>query len=532
MSDRPVITEAEAAATIANPLWRLRNLYKIRDKAGRVIDFRPNWVQEQLLHAIHVERCRRILVLKSRKHGVSTLFELLLLDWAYFVQHVQASIIDLTAPNAQEKLKNIVRFAWENLDGDIREAPVRDNNTTLEWANGSNINAGKQARGGQNQILHISEWGPIAHEDPERSEEIKTGALPSADEGVILIESTFKGGKGGDFYELIKRCQETPASQRTAKDYRLFFFAWWQDERNTLEGDVKWIPEAVAKYLAELEAKIGRRLTDGQKLWYFKTKQEQGIFMGQEYPSTIEEALNAIVEGSIFGAIMSELRAAGRITVATRAPRSPCFACWDLGWNDSLSVWIFQMMGRDLVWLWHRTARHETMAQMYEEIERSQIPVMGHVLPHDGKNGNVVSGATSPKVALENAGAVNVIVLDQPRDEWTPIDNLRDYLARSWFEAKACEYGITALEAYHTKDESSNGVTSKNPVHDWSSHPCKAAIYGAMALEQGLLKPEMARQIQVAPRDPEGNVIVDLEQIRRRNRLGRSMLARSGTRRQ
>lgn len=532
MSDVAEISEDEFMATMGDPLWRLRNIYSITNKAGQVVPFVPNWVQEQLIDDLYVKGERRLLVLKSRKHGVSTLFVLIILDWCYFGANLQASIIDLTHGNASDKLTNIARFAWENLDHDIREKLVADSKKRLEFANGSSINAGMQARGGQNQLLHISEWGPIAHEDPERSVEIKTGALPSADEGIQLIESTFMGGKGGDFYALIKRTMETPAAQRTAKDFKFRFFAWFQDARNTLEGETAWISQAVIKYLADLEAKLGIMLTPGQKMWYFKTKQEQGIFMQREYPSTPEEAFNAPVEGAIYGEIISEIRTAGHIIKFERDRGAPVFALWDLGFNDSMTVWLIQFVGRDVMWLFERTARHETMAIMMGELDRTEIPIAGHFLPHDGGHGNVVSGRVTPKVALEKAGGVNVVVVPRVQNIWTGINLFRDVLARSWFNVPACEYGISALEAYHTKDQTTDGVTSKDPVHDWSSHPSSAGRVLAEAMELGLVKTHMARQVIQAPRSPAGEVLVDLEYIRQRNPLRRSGLAKSGTRRQ
>lgn len=525
------VTEAEVAGTIADPVWRIRNLYKITDKKGHVVDFVPNFVQEQLIQDIYVDGSRRELVLKSRKHGVSTLFELMIVDWCYFGANIGAFILDLTHTHASNKLVNIARFAWDHFPEEIKEKLVTDSNKKLEFANGSVIGAGMSSRGTQVQILHISEWGPIAHKDPERSEEIKTGALPSADEGVQLIESTFMGGKGGDFYDLIKRTMETPEDQRTEKDFRFRFFPWFVDNRNTLEGDVAWIPKHVLTYLTAIEEKCGVKFTAGQRMWYFKTKQEQGIFMQREYPSTVEEAFNAPVEGAIFGQIISEIRAAGHIHPKITWDRgAPVWAVWDLGWNDSMTVWLVQIVGRDVVWLWERTARHETMAIMWGEVEASGITIAGNALPHDGKNGNVVSGPVSPKVALEKAGAPNVIVVPAISQLWDGINLLRDVLARSWFNSEKCEYGLSALEAYHTKEETTNGVTSQNPVHDWSSHPSSAARTFAEGMALGLINPQVAKKfLNNTPRAPDGSMIVDLETIRQRSR--RSGLAVSGTRR-
>lgn len=520
MSRLPIDLD-KARATLGNPLWRLNNLYSITDKQGRVIPFRPNHVQRVLLADLYERHERRLLVLKSRKHGVSTLFDLVLLDACFFGENLQASILDLTAPDAETKLKKIVRNGWEYLPRDIRTPLAIDNNGMLEFDNRSTINAGKGARGGQNQLLHISEWGPIAFQDPERSTEIKTGALPSADEGVQLIESTFMGGKGGDFYELIKRTQETPEAERTPKDFRFRFFAWFEDDRNVLDGDLAWLPREMVAYLDELEAALRIKLTPGQRLWYWKTSLEQGIFMRREYPSTVDEAFAAPVEGAIYGKIMSQLRSAGHITRCTGDPGCPCFATWDLGWDDSLSVWIAQMIGRDVVWVWHRTARHETMAEMQQAIDKSAIPVMANLLPHDASHGNVVTGRVTPAEALKAAGGLGVIVVPRTRNVWAGIDLTRNLLARSWFDAQACQYGIEALEAYH-KEEGKD-----DPVHDWSSHPSDAVRIAAEALEMGLLKPELAKRVINAPRAPNGDVLVDFDSRRTPLRRG-SMLAKSG----
>jgi len=514
-----------------DPLWRIRHIYRIKDKQGNVIPFRPNWVQAELLQDLYVRGHRRLVVLKSRKHGVSTLFELVIFDWCYFGEHLQASIVDLTHGNASDKLVNIVRFVWDHLSPEAKQALSPDSSTVIGFANGSAIHAGKNARGGQNQLLHVSEWGPIAHEDPERSTEIKTGALPSADEGIQLIESTFKGGKGGDFYDLIKRAQETPPEQRTNKDFVFRFFAWWQDSRNTLEGRVEWISKPVRKYLDELEAKLGVQFTDGQRVWYFKTKQEQGIFMAREYPSTVEEAFSAPVEGAIFGEIMSEIRAAGHMLPVISWDRSvPVFACWDIGWDDCTGVWLVQIIGRDVVWLAYDEQRHVNASQMFMQIEMRGIVIAGHLLPHDGRNHAPGSG-TSYEEELLKAGAVNIVIIERSVNPGSDINLMRDMLARSWFAIGACQRGIDAFESYHTKDKMAGGSISKEAVHDWSSHAVSAAIKFAQGVNAGMVKEALAKKVLYAPRGPGGEVLVDHDHITQRRARQMNMLAKSGSRR-
>ncbi len=121
----------------------------------------------------------------------------------------------------------------------------------------STIFAGRNARGGTNQLLHISEWGVIQADDPVRSEEILTGALPSAEHGVTIVETTWKGGRGGHLWRLIREAQEICDAERTSRDWRLFFFPWWTDPTYTESGGA--IEDETARYLAEREAELEDR---------------------------------------------------------------------------------------------------------------------------------------------------------------------------------------------------------------------------------------------------------------------------------
>ena len=68
----------------------------------------------------------------------------------------------------------------------------------------STMYAATHARGGSNSLLWISEWGCIQATDLRRSEEILTGAIPSAKNGTIVV-ATWRGGRGGHLWEIIKK---------------------------------------------------------------------------------------------------------------------------------------------------------------------------------------------------------------------------------------------------------------------------------------------------------------------------------------
>ena len=103
------------------------------------------------------------------------------------------------------------------------------------------------ARGDTFQVLMISEWGKIAFSDPIRSQEILTGAMPAAKRGLRFIETTWKGAKTGDLWEIMKRAMETKPEDLTDEDFHLFFFPWWGDPDYSLAGNVGQIGDDCAK---------------------------------------------------------------------------------------------------------------------------------------------------------------------------------------------------------------------------------------------------------------------------------------------
>lgn len=501
----------KALPLLRDPVWRLHNLYKIVDKHGVERPFVPTPEQAAIIHAVYVLGQKRHVILKARQMGFSTLIELMALDAAYFGENVAVAIVDRTQPDAELKLDSKVRFAFERL-GPLLESPTVDSAGQMSWVNGSTITAGKNARGSTIHFLHISEWGPIAHEDPKRSAEIKTGALVAAEQGVVIVETTFKGGKGGHLYDLMKTAMETPEAHRTAKDFRFWFFPWYLDAGYTLEGDPEAIAKDVARYLDEKEEELGFHFTPGQRLWYAKTKTEQGIFMFREYPTTPDEAFQAPVEGAVYGDIISQLRAAGQIRDFLWDRSFPVFAAWDIGWDDETAIWLFQVVNREVHWLWCTRQRKHTAAEMVKLVNDTGIPVTRHFLPWDSKSTASATGLNY-RGEVEKAGVHSVEALDPTRDEWATINATRDILRRSYVHRTACAVGIESLEAYHTKDTSGGGVIAKLPVHDWSSHACKAMQYGVEAIVLGKVKTSQGRRMADAPPLPPG-ASVDLDLVR------------------
>lgn len=475
------------ANALHQPLVRICNLYWIRDPDGRIIKFVPNDAQCAVLHAIYIDGIQRIAIPKARALGFSTLFALLLFDGTHFRDGVEGAIIDQTAPDAQAKLAK-VKFAYGKLPQLLADALTEDNKGTLGWANGSSISAGLNARGRTPQLLHISEWGPIAYFDPKRSEEIKTGALQAAsgDEARIWAESTHKGGKGGDWYELVTRSLEIAPEHRTKRDFVVMFFAWWKAKRYADAGDPSQIDAATNRYLDVKEQALGITFTPGQRLFYYKKRQELGRAIYAEFPTTIEECWMAPTPGAIYAANVDRARGESRINDAVlHYDGPPVYTAFDIGAPLNTKCWVFQVVGDRVKFLDSLTGSEEcatpaAWAKRLRQLAMDEGWSFGaHFLPHDGE-------VMWQRLLLE-AGLTGVVVIPRTHDEWGDINDAGQAFVRCEFNSVGCADGLAALEAFHSKVERDGASVKDVPCHDWASHYSKAFGYAHAAIRLGML---------------------------------------------
>lgn len=208
--------------------WRLNNLYHIKDKEAQCVKFNLNWAQEDLFYNMHNFN----IVLKARQLGITTFFAMYFLDMCLWNRNINAAIIADRSSSSREIFVDKVKFAYDNLHPIIKSlVPAnRDNVNELRFANGSVFRVSTSLRSGTIQLLHISEFGKICREFPNKAQEIIAGALNTVQAGqFITIESTAEG-REGHFYKMVKTAQEKQDKSETLGplDFKLFFYPWWK----------------------------------------------------------------------------------------------------------------------------------------------------------------------------------------------------------------------------------------------------------------------------------------------------------------
>lgn len=452
--------------------WRLNHLYWIEDAYGQVIKFELNPVQRKLLEELHFLN----LILKARQMGFSTFILILALDCCLWNDHFAAGLIADTMVNAMNLLKR-VKFAYDHLAEPLRKVLplVSDNQTGMEFGNGSSISVGVSLRSGTFNFIHISEYGKICAKAPDKASEIKSGSLNTlAPRQLAFIESTAEG-KGGDFYDKTNQARKLIDAQREPSEleYKFHFFPWYRDAKYSIDTPFRLDAEDMA-YFAKLKAEHGINLTDKQKWWYAAKKLEQGEDMLKEFPSTPDEAFEGAMDGSVLGRELRKLRLRGRIGKIDYVPGIQVNSFWDFGLNDLQTIWLHQEVAGQHNFIGYYENSHEPLATYFAWMNswRSmRSAVWGqHFAPHDVEHQR--QGLEQIKTIKQMAaeGGVEFETVTRNPVKHTAIMTARQIIPACNFDEIGCSPGLGRLESWSYEWNEKFSTWGSAPRHDDNSH--------------------------------------------------------------
>jgi hypothetical protein len=471
-------------ADLKNPEWRMANLYKIitkgNDGQNAVITFKPNEAQQRFLRRYWT----RNIILKSRQRGFTTLICLMWLDHALFVGNQRCGVIAQDREAAEVIFRDKVKFAYDNLPFQLREAMplAKDSVTELLFAhNNSSVRVATSMRSGTIHRLLVSEFGKICAKSPEKAREVTTGSLPAVPSaGVVVIESTAEG-RDGAFYTMSQQAEADMESGKklSQKDYRFHFFPWWEAAEYRLNPASVIVSDKDAQYFSEIEAKERIILDAEQRAWYVATRKsdfaDDQEKMWQEYPSTSTEAFQRSNEGAYYTAQLSNARKEGRITAVPYHPGSPVNTFWDIGNSDGTAIWLHQRIRLKNHFIGFLEGWGEPYAHYVAELQKKGYVWGTHYLPHDAdhvRQGQVTN--LSAKAMLANLGLRNIKIVTQVPNIQDGIQVTRDAFAGCWFDEQGCAEGLIHLQQYRKRWNTAAGCWSTDPLHDVHSEGADA----------------------------------------------------------
>lgn len=472
---------------LASKAWRINHLYKIRDKEGRLIPFKLNRAQQHFANNLHT----RNLILKSRQLGFTTFEAIDSLDDVLFTPNLDALLIAHNLEAGESIFSKKIAFAWEKIPETIRNLYGVDAKTskTLKFDFGakgfSSIAVDTSGRSGTYQRVHITELADIAKKYPKKIPEIIEGTLPAIPtNGRIDIESTSQGASG-EFYEMFVQAYER-GDPTMPQQYKAHFYNWtWDDEEMDRVVPVEFEHMEEGEKFREYAQKMN--LTQVQITYYYQrwlTVNKKWNALKREYPTTPEEAFEAIAEGTFYGEKIGLMEQNGQIGVYPWDRALKVHTVWDLGVGKNLRIGFFQ---RDTIanrtflidhWMGEGS---EALPEGIAAVKRKPYIYGKHFGPHDLEATDIGTGKTRTETA-KSLDFTFTLVQDQSIEDG--INAVGVWLDRLYVNKETCREWIKSMKNYSHEWDEKRGMYKDEPLHNWASHDADLSRYGALAEKQ------------------------------------------------
>ena len=482
-----------SANALADPWFRLNNLYYIKNKQGKKVLFKWNEAQTFLYNNMWYLN----ILLKARQRGMTTAIQIFMLDRALFNDNTNCGIVAHNKEDAEAFFVDKIKFAYENLPSDLQNSLKATSDTTRSYAfsNGSRIRVGTSMRSGTYQYIHISEFGKMCAKYPEKAAEVITGTLNTIAPGqMAFIESTAEG-PFGEFYDMCKSSEDLTMAvdngqvNFTPLDWKFFFFPWYGDPEYVLHEKVD-IPPKMEVYFRELREEQGVDLSPAQKAWYVKKAEEQKDKMKQEYPATAAEAFERTTELQIYGKQLRQARQDKRITKLPITRGVPVNTFWDLGRNDVTAIWFHQHIEMRHHFIHYLEGRLEDLTYYVQQLRDLKDTLRWHYgthyLPHDVEVTDISAFENkSRRRILEEAGLRPIRVVSKIPHLNDGIEITRRKFSECYFDEEGCEVGLRALHGYEWLYDELHKTTRSTPAPGWAKNGADAFRQFAQGYRDG-----------------------------------------------
>jgi hypothetical protein len=146
---------------------------------------------------------------------------------------------------------------------------------------------------------------------------------------------------------------------------------------------------------------------------------------------------------------------------------------WDLGIADSMSIWFFQVIGREIRVIDYYEASGHGLDHYVRVLQERGYLYGSHYGPHDIQVRELGTGKSRWEVAKGLGVTFTVVKQMEVADG---INAARMTIPRMWFDKVKTATGLDALKQYREKIDEKRQI-SMGPLHDWTSHAADAFRY-------------------------------------------------------
>ena len=231
------------------------------------------------------------------------------------------------------------------------------------------------------------------------------------------------------------------------------------------------------------------------------------------------------VEGSYYAEVINIANDDGRVGDFEFQPNEVVFTGWDLGIDNAMSIWFFQII-RDSGEVWVRFIDHYENSNkglehyvdvLLDKQAEKGYRYGGHLAPHDVRK-REMNGLT----VQANAEQYGIYFERVPRTKSVrdDIETVRRLFKRFQFNNKTCRNGLDFLAAYHAKivkgtEDSGKPLFYSKPEHDHTSNTadafrtCVAGWELGMCIDAGLGEIRVRNSVSMAEKYGKKDVIIE-----------------------
>lgn len=208
-------------------------------------------------------------------------------------------------------------------------------------------------------------------------------------------------------------------------------------------------------------------------------------------------SFEASVPGAYYAEEMRRVMDEGRICRVAPERGVPVYTFWDLGIDDSTTIWLTQFVGSEIHLVYSYSNAGQALVHYVNKLkdwrDSKGVTFAKHVFPHDGKNRSLQTGKSILEVASELGLECDYV--GRPKSKEIAIETVRQLLGRCWFDEIGCDEhkGIEGMKQYRKEYNEENGVYATRPVHNWASHWADA-FQTLASYYQYLVPPERKKQ--------------------------------------
>jgi len=201
--------------------------------------------------------------------------------------------------------------------------------------------------------------------------------------------------------------------------------------------------------------------------------------MGEDmYLQEFELNCEAPVKGSYYGELLNRAEQDGRICNVPYDPSLEVEVWFDLGIDDTMSLWFVQRMGQEIRVIDYDEDSGLGIPEWCGRMRQKPYSYGSLILPHDAAARELGTGKTREEVfRKQNFHRTRIVPRQDVADG---IQAVRLILPRRYFDKTKTEKGLEALRNYQREYDATTKTFKSVPKHDWSSHAADAFRTGAM----------------------------------------------------